>query len=539
MSQSEMSMDTMQARRPAEQAPDQPAPGASGGGAVDAVRVAGFPKLGWVCERRPDGTWSARIGDHVDLLNGGLIEGCWAGPFEEGGFLGSPNLFGSGVAMAAGQTWFCPPAHTCDALFAVEHGGRRLVSNSLFLLLRESGVALDPEHNYTRALFTLAYGIDEAAEVLYRNADTTLYRILYDDFTFESGAPQRRRKADVTVPLNSYADYHRYIIDTAGSCARNASASGRRSPHTLVATVSSGYDSTAAAAVGKAIGCNRAITVRSGRHGIVDTGRPAAEAMGLTCIERERIDPAQQTDRSEIEFLMSGSGGGDYPISAFTDVLENSLCLTGYLGDMVWDLHGQPNSTLARGDNIGVSLSEFRLRVGYFHLPVPFIAARRHADIQRISRGEEMRPWTIGGDYDRPIARRMIEETGVPRGLFAQSKKGMALIFSWGPMFLSPAVRQGFNDFLRERGSFTGVYARHAAFHLGHVSFRIARKLKDKLGADRLLGGTVKRMHRAFRAYENSPFPNLLFIWAMNEVLSGRFKPGSTDAARAGESAAG
>ena len=63
------------------------------------------------------------------------------------------------------------------------------------------------------------------------------------------------------------------------------------------------------------------------------------------------------------------------------------------------------------------------------------------------------------------------------------------------------------------------------------MTFRIARKLKDKLGAERLLGGTVKRMHRAFRAYENSPFPNLLFIWAMNEVLAGRFKPGSADAA--------
>jgi hypothetical protein len=35
----------------------------------------------------------------------------------------------------------------------------------------------------------------------------------------------------------------------------------------------------------------------------------------------------------------------------------------------------------------------------------------------------EMRPWTLGGDYDRPIARRILEEAGVARSAFAERKR--------------------------------------------------------------------------------------------------------------------
>jgi hypothetical protein len=33
-----------------------------------------------------------------------------------------------------------------------------------------------------------------------------------------------------------------------------------------------------------------------------------------------------------------------------------------------------------------------------------------------------MRPWSVGGDYDRPIPRRIAEEAGVPRQWFGRVK---------------------------------------------------------------------------------------------------------------------
>jgi len=498
------------------------------------ARAADYPRLAWCCEQLTDGGWQCRAGADVEFLPGCLVEGCWDGPFAQPDLARTTNLFGSGVAAFEEAVWFCPPAHTCDALYVASREGRRWVANSLFVALRESRVELEVHHNYTKRLFTLAYGIDAADQVIYSNGGTKIERILYDNFTIVQDKIIRRRKPNIDVPLRNFDEYKNYLLGVISRCAANATDDRRLHRYALLCTVSSGYDSTTAAALGKQAGADTAITVRSGRRGIDDTGRPAAEAIGLVCIERDRLDPAQQTSRSEIEFLMSGAGGADYPISAFSDVLVGRLCLTGYLGDKMWDLHGHPNTTLERGDNVGASLAEFRLRLGYLHLPVPFIAATHHPDVDRISHLPEMGPFSVGGDYDRPIARRIIEEAGVPRGVFARSKKGMALIFSWGPMFLSPPVREGFHRFLREQGLLVPVYGRHAAFHLCHLGFRSTRKLMERFKLQRWLGGAVDRLHRSFRAYENSPFSNLLFIWAMREALSGRYKPGE-ETGQAGE----
>jgi hypothetical protein len=73
----------------------------------------------------------------------------------------------------------------------------------------------------------------------------------------------------------------------------------------------------------------------------------------------------------------------------------------------------------------GCALGELRLRVGFLHFAPATIAAARHAPrIHRWNDTEELRPWSIGGDYDKPIARRIAEEAGVPRALFGQKKKG-------------------------------------------------------------------------------------------------------------------
>jgi len=46
---------------------------------------------------------------------------------------------------------------------------------------------------------------------------------------------------------------------------------------------------------------------------------------------------------------------------------------------------------------------------------------------------EEMMPYTLNNDYDRPIPRRIAEESGVPRELFGQEKKAASIL-----LFLNP-----------------------------------------------------------------------------------------------------
>jgi len=66
---------------------------------------------------------------------------------------------------------------------------------------------------------------------------------------------------------------------------------------------------------------------------------------------------------------------------------------------------------------------EMRLRTNFVHLPPAYFGAGRADRLLAISKSEEMAPWTLWNEYDRPIARRMIEEAGVPRELFGQTKK--------------------------------------------------------------------------------------------------------------------
>src|SRR6202008_3849903 len=81
------------------------------------------------------------------------------------------------------------------------------------------------------------------------------------------------------------------------------------------------------------------------------------------------------------------------------------------------------------------------LRLGALDLSVPAIAAVRARDIGRVSRAPEMRPWTLGGDYDRPIARRILEEAGVARPDFAGGKGLVTPVYDSIPRRAPPLER--------------------------------------------------------------------------------------------------
>jgi len=115
--------------------------------------------------------------------------------------------------------------------------------------------------------------------------------------------------------------------------------------------------------------------------------------------------------------------------------LKNTILLTGYHGDKVWDLHHvAPGGDIVRGDASGLGLTEYRLWARFLHCPVPFWGVRRAAEIGAVSRSSELRAFVLPGtDYNRPIPRRIAEEAGVPRFSFGITKNA-AEPFLWrGP----------------------------------------------------------------------------------------------------------
>ncbi len=101
--------------------------------------------------------------------------------------------------------------------------------------------------------------------------------------------------------------------------------------------------------------------------------------------------------------------------------------------------------------SLGITQIEFRLRVGYHGIAVPCIGARRNQAIHDLAVSEQMVPWSIGGDYDRPIPRRIAEEAGLPRDRFGMRKAATGHSHLNDPSRFSEQSLNDYRRFVRER----------------------------------------------------------------------------------------
>jgi hypothetical protein len=248
-----------------------------------------------------------------------------------------------------------------------------------------------------------------------------------------------QESAKVAPPCwRDFREYRGFLVDTLAALRQNATTS-RRTPYGLLTSISSGYDSPAASALASEVGCREAVTFRTGLE-VCDTwaetddsGARVAEALGLRVREFSRTDYLRADPIAAAEFAACGDAF-DLQLAAFEQELPRKLFFTGMAGDVFWDRWNKsPIRLLGRSFPInGESLGEFRLRLGFVHVPVPYFGAVHHQAIHAISNLAEMAPWSLGNAYDRPIPRRIVEEKGVPRHWFGQSKKGSFAAVLWG-----------------------------------------------------------------------------------------------------------
>lgn len=58
-----------------------------------------------------------------------------------------------------------------------------------------------------------------------------------------------------------------------------------------------------------------------------------------------------------------------------------------------------------------------------------------------------MKPYSIKGNYNRPIARRIVESAGVPRGMFAMKKNATNPHITNTKTLKNHAFYKAFNDY--------------------------------------------------------------------------------------------
>jgi hypothetical protein len=418
---------------------------------LDFELIPNLPRLAWAARsRKGDPAVQVLHGPWLETRENCFFEGAWDGPFEDCRFDQAKTFAGSGGRLEGTGIVFAAPSHTYERLYSVHAGDDMFVSNSLAFLLALSGERLDPKyrHYYLDFLRHNREGI-HVKEKRLRLAGPSFVE-LHDccNLAVQPDLTTSRLEKPLGLPPTGYADYTAFLSRTAEQVFANAEDVARRWAYRPVTTLSQGYDTTAVSALAAKAGCREAVTFRrsNSKAGYVDdSGSQIGPYLGLRVTEYERTDYDRLPQNRDHEFYIEPDGI-DRSMVLMEEQLVGSLLLSGRFGERVWayepGVHwglpayaGNPEFQVPTGFKLGgLALFEFRLQTGFLHFPLACSGALRAPSIKAITESPAMKPWSVGGGYDRPIARRIAEEAGVPRHLFGQVKKG-------GPRVRGPGRR--------------------------------------------------------------------------------------------------
>lgn len=400
-----------------------------------------WPVLAWLarCERQSDIVHVIH-GARVELKGDWFCEAVWDRPYCAGEFDSTDLAFGSGGRLRDGSVTFVSSGSTVDRLQSLQAGRVLLVSNSLPCLLAVAGGHVDPAYpHYFRDFASIRLGLSRYRPTFPTSAGVA--RLVYfRNLTWNGTEVRETEKPVQTRDFRSFERYRGFLQTALQRLAENLAAPERRFPYRYLGTISSGYDSPMVAVIGRNAGLREVISFDRSREADGDSGHEIASrlSLGLTLIARDEWRSAGGPF-AEVPFLAADAKGEDVFFKSAEEHLKGAVLLTGFHGDKIWGKNAKDlGPDLARGDQSGLSLTEFRLHAGFIHCPVPFMGVRQIGDVNRLSRSPTLARWDVPGEYSRPICRRVVEEAGIPRTAFGVRKKAASVLFFNGSTFLNP-----------------------------------------------------------------------------------------------------
>ena len=488
-----------------------------------------LPPLSWCATVTAGPVVHVRHGAGVETRDTGYVEGAWNGDFDQFDFDRATMLCGSGARAREGAAVFAAPSYPLERLFVLTTDESVLVSNSLVFLLTRAGDGLDLSHPgyFFDFLERSRRGISPPATCLRTRSGRQVRLFPSCNLRVGHDLTLVHRPKPLDPAPACFADLFRLLLDTTSALAANAMAPGRKRTYRLVAACSRGYDSTAAAAIASRAGSRDGVTFvnSAGRSGHPltrlreesgdDSGADSLRALGMRAYEFDRSEITRLSGFVRAEFFINTPPSiADASVAVMADTVAGSLYVSGRHSERYWG----PTRRCARLDFReiddcilnGHGLGEFRLRVGFLHLPLPYIGARHGPALYRITHTREMDPWRLGtGYYDRPIARRIAEEAGVPRENFGHQKLGAGVesirrlnaesradFEAFVASEVPTAIRRGLHD--REYAESVVNHRRLAYFRTHYAHLPLADFLIRTAG--------LERMHSLFRSVNQYQF---------------------------------
>lgn len=400
------------------------------------IKLDHLPRLSWCAQLRKDReVVEVFHGPWVETGENWFVEGAWDGEFDKHSFVTSEAFAGSGAQVVENGVLFSTPFHTLDRLHIVHAQNSITVSNSLVFALEQSHTELDDAYPWYLADFrSISLGLRRCIrDIKVKPVGRLTLHYHQNIFVTETldVIEGGKRESD---PFPTFQSYYDFLHKKVSAICLNAGSKSRQISYDPVTTVSNGYDSVVCAVLAKMVGCRDAVTVRDARaskldraeQGVDDSGSDIARRLGMNCVEIGRRDYLESKTLDEAEFYSTGWRGGEMVFVPLEEALEGKILFTGYYGGRVWDRNQHKVSPhIEGGDGSGTSFTDYRLRVGFVHLPVPYLGCTALPSIHAISNSIEMKSWSLNKRYDRPIPRRIIEASNIPRTLFGQVKKSV------------------------------------------------------------------------------------------------------------------
>lgn len=411
---------------------------------VKFIKNIDIPALAWGVKVDTTGNALVNYGPNVHVFDNGVVEGVWDDDFQKLNFKDASHFFGSGLLLGEDGLTITPPSHFYEGVFLFHNyqTGMSYFSNSLNYVLLENAYLL--QDNYEAIATELfeknneitAKGVFKVSTELCNTKDYAIHVFYYHNVLITEKGCSIKPKQPPVPQYKNFDQYRAYLLKVLHKLNDNANSPIRVQKYPSLATLSSGYDSSAVAALLVDVGQVEAVTIDVNIAGNEDSGLELAGYLGIPCTPcshplaiEDRIanlgtfnytdDFADETS----EFLATVGHGDDIVLKAFDEYLGGKTVYTGHSGDDVWSFKSL--------DFIGIpvdiinakSLSEYRLRKNFFHVPLPVIGAVYPFILHKINFELNTRKFWVDDNYNRPIPRRIVEEKGVPRGAFAKSKR--------------------------------------------------------------------------------------------------------------------
>ncbi|WP_143002391.1 hypothetical protein [Nitrosospira sp. Nl5] len=463
-----------------------------------------------------------------------FCEAAWDGEFNDGGFDRTDIVAGSGGRKRSGQLVFVSAGNTVDRLVSLNLAGTILVSNSLACLAATADLDFLLDHDWHAAFHSIVKGIEHYQSEIPSSRGNILLTY-YRNLVWNGHTLRRVEKPRIHRNLSSFECYYDFLVETLHCVHLNSADNSRRYPFQLLTTLSTGYDSPTVTAVAKTVAPKvRGFTFGGMEEPSTDSG---SEIAGYLGVDLDIIDIGKWRDSAnpEVPHIAADCLGEEVQYTAAASILSSRILLTGFHGDVVWgkDIdHASEN--FVRGDPSGLSLTEYRLWANFLHCPIPFWGARQSADIVRLSNQQTMHKWDVSGGYSRPICRRIVESSGVPRELFGRKKKAASSWPNSSAQFLTPQSMENYLQWLEYNrpslihGPFSTILTSRNADRIFFKMFKSTQRAAGKLGSIGHSFATLDLVRRPLHWFEtvdwaNNPKPpwvlplrRFLFPWAID-----------------------